>query len=164
MLAGPRRSTRRVGFSGTLHLGGTTLTSSGGLENMLLVKLDASGAVAWGEGFSGASGLAAGAGLAIDAAGELFLTGAMEGTVDLGGASLTSTSGQSVLVASFDAAGKYRWAQLSDSSLDSTEVGIAVDPSCKVIIVGNFPGSLDFGGAPLTSSGIGDAFVARFGR
>ena len=42
--------------------------------------------------------------------------------------------------------------------------GLAVDPKGDVIIVGDFWGSIDFGGSRLTSAGDRDIFVAKFDR
>lgn len=45
---------------------------------------------------------------------------------------------------------------------DEVALGVAIDPSGQVVVVGRFQGTVDFGGGPLTSAGGDDIFVARY--
>jgi hypothetical protein len=149
-------------FSGSLNLGGATFMGEAGELNLFVTKFDPSGAYLWGEGFAGGEAFASR--LAVDPSGNVFVTGLLYGSVDFGGAKPLTSAGGAVLLASFDAGGNYRWARSFGGSLDppSDGAGIALTPSCHVVIAGQFKGTLDFGGTPLASAGGGDAFVAKF--
>jgi hypothetical protein len=151
-------------FNGSVNLGGSTFTSTPGMANMFMAKLDySSGAHMWSQGFPG--GEADPQGVAVDSSGDLFVTGAFTGSVNLGGpVALTSAGGNDILLVSFDAGGNYRWAKQFGNAQDQDGTGVAVDPSCHVVIVGAFEGTVGFGGNPLMSAGNSGAFVAEFAR
>jgi hypothetical protein len=96
--------------------------------------------------------------------GAIFLAGNVNGSVDLGGGELVSAGGDDVLVASFDAAGDYRWAKLSGDGDDQDALGLSVDPAGHVIVIGEFKSTVDFGCGPLVSAGGSDAFVVELVR
>jgi hypothetical protein len=101
----------------------------------------------------------------VDGEGAVFVTGSVSGSVDFGGGTLTSAGLDDVVLATFDAKGNYRWAKLFGDALNQEAWGIAVDPtSSRVIIVGGFSSTIDFGCGPLVSAGGNDAFVAAFVR
>ena len=150
-------------FTGSMNLGGSTFTSTPGMANMFVAELDPGGTHLWSKGFPG--GEASPLSVAVDASGDVFVTGALAGTVDFGGPTpLTSTGGNDVLLASFDPSGNYRWANRFGNQQDQAGSGVAVDTSCHVVIVGDFQGTVDFGGNPLVSTGGSDTFVATFDR
>lgn len=104
--------------------------------------------------------------VATDDAGDVYVVGGFSNTVDIAGAHLVSTSGVSsgsedVLVASFTSAGAPRWARRFGG--DGTDLArrVRVDPSGHVDVIGQFYGTIDFGGGPLTALTLADAYVAR---
>jgi hypothetical protein len=102
-------------FTGTLDLGGGSLTSVGAYD-LAVARLDASGAHAWSKRF-GAAGVSlcdappycGHSGQAVaDAGGNVVLSGPLTGVVDFGGGPLGSTVEQTYVV-KLDGAGALRW-------------------------------------------------------
>ena len=52
------------------------------------------------------------------------------------GVEILRAGGNDILLVSFDAGGNYRWAKQFGNSQDQEGLGVAVDPSCHVVIVG----------------------------
>ncbi len=152
--------------AGPIDFGAGPVASAGGSLETFVAKLSGQdGGWRWGNAF-GATGSTYGEGVAADTAGNIFVTGYTNGSVDFGGGSLTTAGGDDVVVASFDLDGGYRWAQRFGDAQDQAGLGLAVGPSSSshVVVVGAFRGTIDFGCAPLTSAGEDDAFVAAFVR
>src|SRR5262249_24749267 len=88
-------------FSGLVDFGGGPMTSANGA--MFIIKYDPSGVVVWGKQFDGTDGI----GVSVDANDDIFLTGPLFGTVDLGGGPLKGAIGGSSFVLKMDATGKH---------------------------------------------------------
>jgi hypothetical protein len=148
----------------TIAFGSGTLAGSA-TSNLFVAKLGADGTAAWGKGF-GSSGGTEGDGVAIDTMSRIFLTGRLSaGSVDFGGGPLTSTD-SAFLLASFDAEGTYRWANVFEGHPTAGERGgiIAVDASSHVLVTGWADSAIDFGCGSLMGTGGDEAFVAAFMR
>jgi hypothetical protein len=115
--------------------------------------------------------------IAVDGNGNLYVTGTFRGSLDFdpgaGSAILTGpvTGDLSIFVASYDAAGTYRWAfTMPGAPLGGTNPGgsgraIDVDAAGNIVVTGSFTGSLDFdpGTGTRTLAAYGSAvFVARY--
>lgn len=100
--------------------------------------------------------------VAVDAKGNVFLTGAFTDTVNFGGGDLASKSGSSdIFVASYTQDGVHRWSKaFGDAGNDEGEY-LRLDSSGNVYVIGLFTGPVDFGGGPLSSQER-DAFIASF--
>lgn len=142
-------------FGGTVDLGGTPSVTASDPADIFVASYTSTGTPRWGKGFA-SSGYDEGLGVAVDASGNVHLTGRFEGTVDFGGGPMTS-SGMEVFVASFDSMGAFRWAKEFGAGF-----GAAVDGKSNVYVTGAFEGSLSFGGETLDSAGEQDIFVASF--
>src|SRR5262249_25657156 len=148
--------------SPTLALGGTTLTNAGDAD-VFVARLDgSSGAVLWADGFGGDQQETTGnivGGVAVDAAGNTFVTGSFKsGTVAFGVTTLTNadTGSQDVFVAKLDGAGAVLWAESFGSTLDDRGQGIAVDQSGDAYVTGSFGAgglAVPFGSITLKSAG-----------
>ncbi len=66
--------------------------------------------------------------------------------------------------ASFTTDGAYRWAERFGGAEYDVGGAIAVATSCRVVVVGNYQGTLDIGGNPLVGAGSDNTFVAEFVR
>ena len=122
----------------------------------------AGGAYRWANRLGGAGVSVAPYASAVDSSGNVVVVGAFSGTVNFGGGPLTSAGGSDIFVAKYSSTGTHLWSQRFGDASTSTAYGVAVDTSGSVVVVGNFTGTVNFGGGPLTSAGGLDIFVAKF--
>ena len=101
-------------------------------------------------------------GLAVDASGDVIVTGRFKSTVDFGGGPLTSAGSFDVFLAKFDPSGGHVWSQRFGDSGDQAAYVVTADASANVIVTGRFQSTVDFGGGVLTCAGYDDMFVANF--
>lgn len=118
------------------------------------------GAVEWAKGF-GDAGYQEGYSVAVDGAGNVFVTGVLGGTVDFGGGPLASAGGGDVFIVKLDESGSHLWSKRFGDSDSQIGMSVAVDASGNVLLAGTFAGTVDFGGGPLTSAGGGSIFVTK---
>jgi hypothetical protein len=135
-----------------------TATPSGGGGNGNLLWADAYGGVGEDRGQS----------VAVDAQGELFMTGYFSDTVDFGGGPLTAFKlptqtilPTDVFLAKYSPAGVHRWSKQFGAQSDDKATGVAVDAEGNVVMAGSFANSVSFGGEPLSSVGGWDIFLAK---
>ena len=127
-----------------------------GGEDVLLARLDSSGACVWSKSFGLAGQYQQLDSVAVDGAGNLLVSGETN-SIDLGGGPLTG-----YFIAKFDSAGAYAWSKaFAVTCTESIGPQLVVDPQGNVIIGSCFEGSVDFGGGTLTTTGYA-AFVAKF--
>lgn len=160
-------------FQGTVDFdptGGTSnLTSSGGLD-VFVAKYAPSGALLWARSIGGASS-DEGSALALDSAGNVYVTGTFAGTVDFdpgAGTANQSSQGNSpdAFLLKLDANGDFVWAQRYGGFGIDAGNGVTVDSNDNVLLAGEFSGTnVDFdpgpGAVPLTSAGGTDAFLLK---
>ncbi|MEO7329315.1 MAG: hypothetical protein ABI193_12095 [Minicystis sp.] len=138
-------------FSGVVNFGAGLLTSAGG-SDMFVAKFAPSGTVLWSKRFGGADGQY-GRGIDVDPAGDIVVLCAFDSAIDFGGGLLISKGDLDVALVKLDAAGNFKWAKsFGGADLQQGE-GLAVDGSGNIIIDGLSWGTVNFGGAPLTSTG-----------
>jgi hypothetical protein len=144
------------------------LNSVGGTNNDIFVsKLDSMGNYVWAERLGGTNYDNANA-IALDAAGNIYLTGSFKGTSDfdpgVGYDTLTADS-TDVFVCKLNYVGGLVWARSFGGPFDDIAYSIAVDAAGNVITTGQFRGSVDFdpgaGVTTLTSAGGLDAFISK---
>ncbi|MFT3764369.1 MAG: hypothetical protein QM820_02430 [Minicystis sp.] len=152
---------------GTLNVDGQTVQSAGGAD-VLVVKLDAAGAVIWAKAFGGASSQSAWA-LATDSHDDVIVAGSFTGSLSFGGATLSNPGGgQDAFLTKLAADdGAHVWSKsFSEPSgqPSSSQVinDIAVDAADNILIVGSFDGSSDWGGLSFTSNGQLDIILAKY--
>jgi hypothetical protein len=139
-----------------------------GAEDIFICKLDANGGYLWADAIA-SSASEFGTALAIDASGNIYLTGEFQGTVDFdpgsGTANLTSNGNFDLFVSKLDANGAYVWAKSMGNNLADFGSSIAVDGGSNVYSTGVFQATVDFdpgpGVANLTSNGGYDIYVSK---
>lgn len=141
-------------FSGTINLGGSDLTAEASFD-LFLARLDAAGDHVWSRSFGDDENQNAHA-FAVDADGSTLITGAFEGTLDLGGPVLTS-DGLDGFIARLDASGDHVWSK----AFNGVGIGVDVDDEGNLYLVGRFTGSVELGGPPIRDNGGADLFVAK---
>ncbi len=102
--------------------------------------------------------------LAVDGAGNSYVTGDFTSTVRFGSLSLTSSGDNSidVFIAKLDPSGNWLWARKAGGTYGDTGYGITADVSGNCIVTGGFNGTATFGTSNLVAAGAGaDIFVAK---
>jgi hypothetical protein len=146
-------------FFGTVDFGKGNVTSVGRAD-MFIAKYSADGIAQWVRTFGDASDQF-GTAVGTDAVGNVYVTGYYFGTVDFGGGALTSNAWD-ILLAKYTANGAHVWSKRMGGSSYDMGQAITVDGQGNLIVGGQFAGTADFGGGPLTSAGGYDGFVAKY--
>lgn len=108
--------------------------------------------------------------LITDAAGNVYVTGKFEGTVDFdpsaSTANLISAGSSDIYVAKYDGLGNYVWAFRMGNVVADAGNYITLDRSGDLIVTGSFQGNADFdpSGSVLTLSALAydDVFIAKY--
>jgi hypothetical protein len=94
--------------------------------------------VAWSRTFSGR--------IAVDAAGNVAITGGLRGSLDFGNGPLTSAGGEDVFVALLDSAGNHRFSRVfGDAGPTQRGEAVAFDRGGHILVSGVLDGAVDFG-------------------
>jgi hypothetical protein len=154
--------------AGNIFMGGDS--SDLGVNFATLTKLSPAGDLLWSLTFAGTAMVQGSTifALTTDSSGNVFVTGYFSGTMDFGNGTIpiVSTGYTDIYVAKFSPAGLCLWARSFGSNTPDNPGweaghGIALDRSGNVIVAGNFLGTVNFGGGPLTSAGGQDIFVLK---
>jgi autotransporter-associated beta strand protein len=159
-------------FGGTVDFdpgAGVTQLSSTNID-VFVARFTSTGALVWARQLGG-SGVDRGAGIAVDGTGNVYTTGAFQGTADFdpgaGTANLVSSGGDDVFVSQLDSMGNFVSARSFGGPGDDIGRGIAVDAANNVLTAGSFQGTVDFdpGAGVLNhaSAGLNDIFVSKLG-
>ena len=148
-------------FQGTVNFGGANLVSAGS-NDVFLTTYTASGLHKWSKRF-GSTNSDVCQGVAVDGAGNVFVTGFFQGTVSFGGVNLVSAAGSTdIVLAKYDNAGQHQWSQRFGGTDFDTGNSVAVDGSGNVVMTGFFNATVNFGGGNLVSAGSYDVFMAKY--
>ncbi len=148
-------------FYSSVDFGGGTLSSAGG-PDIYVAKFGSDGSYSWSDSYGDSEDQTISS-VAVDASGDVIIAGYFEGTVDFGGDALTSTGQSDILIAKFSSGGTHIWSKRFGDSSRQLAYGLATDPSGNIFMSGFFQGNVDFGGGVLTTAGVDDVFMARFG-
>ncbi len=146
----------------------TYLTSSGNLD-VFIAKYTSSGNLSWAKRIGSAGSDKANA-VALDASGNVFVTGTFNGTVDFDPGIETaniSSAWDDVFIAKYSNSGNYVIAKSISGGSNDSGNAIAIDPSGNVIVAGYFQSTADFDTSPATSysrtsAGASDVFFAKY--
>lgn len=138
--------------------------SSNGYTDIFISKLDSNGNFSWAKSIGGNSydWLHQ---ISIDSAGDVYVTGYFEGTVDFDPGpetfNRTSAGGDDIFISKLDSDGNFAWVEvMGGPSYDSIH-GQAMDSFGNIYITGSFRDTMDFDPGPgtfyLTSAGGGSA-------
>jgi hypothetical protein len=133
-------------------------------SNVFVLKLDPAGKHAWSKGFGDLVASQHGHGVALDAMGNIYLTGEAESDISFGGVTLTglNNGNDDVYVAKLGPDGSHIWSRRFGDSGDQDGRGIAVSKATgDVYVVGEYAGNIDFGGGLLGSASGDDGFLVK---
>jgi len=147
-------------FSGTVDLGGSSATTSGGTD-VFVMNFAPDGTPVFVNHFGGGAEDRSTA-IARDASGNIYVGGSYVADIDFGGASHGPRPGQGGYVVSFSSTGDYRWHQSIGSSTRDFVEALALDADENVVVAGGFSGSMDLGGGLLPHVDQSDIFVASY--
>lgn len=151
-----------VDFGGT----GRILTSAGGRDVFVASYPPAYASppstARWAKSF-GSTSTDAAYGIAVDAGGNVYVTGGFAREVSFGGTVLASAGSGDAFVASFNSLGAHQWSTRGGGTADDGGYGIALDAESNVYVTGYSRGAASFGGDPLANAGSYDIFLASYG-
>jgi hypothetical protein len=146
-------------FTEAVQFGPTTLISQG-RSDLFIAKLSPTGQWDWAVG-AGSPQSDRATGVAIDAAGQVFVTGCFTGQVSLGRNTLTSQGDMDVFVAQLSTEGQWQWATASGGPGIDRAYALTVSSTGNVLVAGQFAETATFGSSALISRGSTDVFVAQ---
>jgi hypothetical protein len=148
-------------YDGKADFGGGTLHSAGAMD-VFVVALEQDGTHLWSKRFGDAVDQRAEA-VAVGPNGEIIVAGRFQGTINFGGGALTSSGDGDVYVAKLDPAGGHIWSKRFGSPVGFEQAyGVAVDSAGNIFVTGQFDGTLNFGGGPLTANGaLRDVYLVK---
>ena len=150
--------------SPSISFGATTLTNNGSYD-IFIAKYDTNGNMLWAKS-SGGIDDDWGQGIAIDAAGNAYITGYYHSaTITFGATTLTNNNigYYDIIIAKYDANGNVIWAKSSGGTNTDQGLCIATDTAGNTIIAGWFYSpTITFGTITLTNNGGNDIFIAKY--
>ncbi len=149
-------------FGGQANFGGKTFISAGS-NDAFVARYKSNGVHLWSRGFGGSQKDLAQA-VAMDSAGNVTLAGYFQGSVNLGGAALTSKGGTDAFLARYDKAGKHVWSRAHGGASNDLINALTLDSNGDIVAAGAFTGATSFGGGAWTNKGSYDAFLARYDK
>lgn len=149
-------------IQGTVSFGSTNLTSAGS-NDIFLTKLNSSGVAQWATKVGGTGDDNGGwmQGLAVDSAGNSFVSGGIQGTVTVAGNALTSAGGLDVFVGKVNTSGVWQWGVIGGSSGNENTYGVSLDGQGGAFLTGVYRAAASFGASSLAYSGGDDSYIAR---
>ncbi len=147
-------------FNGQGTFGNTNIYSMGGY-NPFVMKLNPAGEMIWVRTFGG-RGHSYGRALAVDAAGNVVLTGALTDILMFGERGLFSRGGEDIFLVKLDSNGEVLWSRTAGDANQESSYAAAFDPAGNVYIGGSFNSSVNFGVTNLTSQGGQECFLAKY--
>ena len=152
-------------YTGTVTVDGVTLTSRG-IFDIFLGKYDANGTLLWIKS-AGGTGSDQAHGVAVDAQGNIGVTGEFQSTATFGSRSIKAAGLGDAFIAKYDAAGNNIWVHGGGSTTSfagDPAKAIAVDGASNFYITGDYTGTATFDGLSVPNTGTNgtDIFVAKY--
>lgn len=150
--------------SGTIGLGSFTITAEGD-STAFIARVSATPTIDWVQNAGGPSAHASAESVAVDAAGNRYVTGWFRGDALFSGSPQKSIqSSTDCFLAKYDKYGAFQWVRPAGGKDFDTGRSVAVDRAGNCYVAGDFNGTATFGPTNLVSHGSGDVFVAKYNR
>ncbi len=150
-------------FQGAIAANGVSLTSFGTETDLFVIKLDAGGSPKWGHAY-GKDGNQIATSVSTDAAGNVFVSGFLNGPMDFAGNTIVAKGTYDAFVLRLDANGTPKWSASFGTASKQFAWRVAAGPDGNVAVTGDFDQSIVFPGATpttLTTAGGQDIFLAK---
>lgn len=148
-------------FTGIMTFGGNMLVSPVG-HDIFVAKFDTDGTHVYSRRFGDASVYQEGFDVAVDAAGNAFVTGYFDGSINFGGDGFTSGGLTDIFLVKLDTMGNHLWSKAFAAPSPQYGDSVAVDSQGNVILAAGGFNTVNFGGGGLASAGSYDIFLAKF--
>ena len=149
-----------TGTSQGANLFGKNVTS-GTTDDIFVAKLNSSGVVQWVYA-AGGTGRDRGRKIALDSSGNIYVTGYYWSTVDFGGGNVTSNGYWDAFLLKLNSSGTFQWVKSYGSTLNDLGRDVAIDSNDNIYMLGNYRGTVDFGGGDENGAVNGDIFLVKF--
>ncbi len=160
-------------FSGTVDFDpgiGTFNLTSIGSSDIFITKLDSAGNFVWAKAIGGPD-VAYVVSISFDPAGNVYITGSFQGTVDFDPGertfNLSSKGNSDIFITKLDGSGNFEWVKGIGGPNAVYVLSMSPDPSGSgdIYTTGYFYGTIDFDPGPgkfnLTSKGDADVFISK---
>ena len=153
-------------FQSMAFFGNDTLIGNGN-SNIFIAKYNSNGIKLWVKTpiVPGSSNNSAGTGVAVEAGGNVYITGYFQSSVAFGNDTLANAGSYGIFLAKYDSVGNALWGKNPGGTNNDVGQAICIDINGNVFITGYFASSfLNFGGNPVFNANIGydDIFVASY--
>jgi hypothetical protein len=138
-------------YVGPLEIGDTVLTSRG-RRDIFIAKYDASGSFQWARTLGGLRDDIAFS-MAVDGAGNAYLTGTYEDSIQVGNTTYISAGFEDLIVVKLDGNGVFQWTFSAGGPDADRGLGIDVDAAGNAWVTGFFVGSTQIGDTSFTAFG-----------
>jgi len=135
--------------------------NAAGESDILVAKYDPKGSLLWAISAGGVKKEES-EGIAVDHAGNCYVTGFFYGSMRFGEFFLTSSGQNDMFLAKIDSDGNVIWAKSAGGQDYGGGLAIATDKSGDIYVSGYFSGDFYFGNVRLVSAGGSDIFLAKF--
>ncbi len=140
-------------YQGSATFGSTTLTSSGGSQDIFILKLDNAGNVLWVKSEGGAEG-DTGYGITFDNLGNVIVTGQFKGNAQIGLNNFSSAidpntglPAYDIFISKYDANGNDLWSIQGTAKYDDRGLALKTDQNNDIYVTGQFSDTLTIAGS-----------------
>jgi hypothetical protein len=146
---------------GEVNLGGDDLGSGADDVDAMVAIFEPDGSHRASRSFGTWGTLQIAYAVALDGAGGAVVVGEVEGVVDFGFGNNWTPGGADAFVLKLDEEGNTLWSKRFGDESFQRATTVAIDPDGSILLAGNFSGSINFGGATLSTVEGDDAFVVK---
>lgn len=129
---------------------------------MFLAKFNSQGQAKWAKSYDGQRSLDVGTSLALDEAGNIYISGHFSGQANFNGTSLKTAGGDDIFVAKYNSSGTLAWAKRMGGRKDDRAATITVYKNEALYVSGRFKGNAAFGTQTMAAEGSTDAFLLKY--
>ncbi|MBK8258751.1 MAG: hypothetical protein IPK82_39605 [Polyangiaceae bacterium] len=144
---------------GSIDFGGGMLTAPDTKQHAYLAKLSSTGNYVWAKSWPTDTG--SGVDVAVDSAGDVFVTGNFKGAGNFGGKDFDASVANDVFLVKLASDGTHIWSKTFGTKSAADEVSAMRLQGLNPVLLGGFTNKINFGGGDLTSAGGFDVYLAK---